>query len=173
MLLLVTTTPMIDEVTGADNSSFDTRAEIWGHTAQLVRTTMPAGTGLGSFVSVYPLAEDPAATTSTFINHAHNDALEIALELGVAGIILLIASLAWWAVLVARVWKSTLSTLYARAATIASGALLAHSLVDYPLRTAALAAIFALCLALMAQPWTGARRSSSSRAGSAKHVTIG
>ena len=37
-----------------------------------------------------------------------------------------------------------------RAAVIASAAILAHSLVDYPLRTAAISALFAMCLAFLA-----------------------
>ena len=46
---------------------------------------------------------------------------------------------------------------FARAAVIASAAIVAHSLVDYPLRTAALSTLFAVCVALMAQPRPSAR----------------
>ena len=39
---------------------------------------------------------------------------------------------------------------FARAASIASAAVLVHSLVDFPLRTAAISACFGMCLALLA-----------------------
>ena len=37
--------------------------------------------GLGTYKAVYPLAEDPRKVTATFVNHAHNDVLELILEL--------------------------------------------------------------------------------------------
>jgi hypothetical protein len=40
---------------------------------------------------------------------------------------------------------------FAKAATIASAAILAHSIVDFPLRTAAIASVFATCLASLPQ----------------------
>jgi len=172
MMVLVSSS-IGDELTGSDTSSFTSRAEIWDRTSGLIGKTLPMGTGLGSFVSVYPLAEDPADATRTFVNHAHNDLLELTLELGAAGVILLLLFLAWWGRQVVRVWRTTLSTVYARAATIGSGALLGHSLVDYPLRTPALAAVFALCLALMTQPWLSRRSSERAAVRPTKHVTIG
>ena len=50
------------------------------------------------------------------------------------------------------IWRSAVADRFAQAGTIASAAIPVHSLVDYPLRTAALSAIFAGCLALMTQP---------------------
>ena len=42
-------------------------------------------------------------------------------------------------------------------ASIAIGAVLAHSLVDYPLRTAAMSGLIALCCVLMVRPMEAAR----------------
>lgn len=150
-VIFLTSSPIARELGGQDLSSFQSRSEIWSRTADLVYQYFPAGSGLGSFESVYPLAEDPSAVRSTFVNHAHNDYLEVLLELGAAGLILILVFLAWWGVLIAQVWRSTISSQYARAATIASGALLAHSFVDYPLRTGAISAVLGMCLALMSQ----------------------
>lgn len=86
-----------------------------------------------------------------FVNHAHNDYLELALELGLAGIVLMALFLAWWGIAAARAWTSPLTTAFGRAATIASAIIFAHSLVDYPLRTASIAAIFGVAIALIAQ----------------------
>jgi len=111
---------------------------------------MPFGSGLGSFQSVYPLYEDPATVSQTYAIHAHDDYAELALELGLPGILLVIAFLAWWIVAVWRVWRSAEAGPFVRAASIASAALLAHSVVDFPLRTGAISACFAFCLALLA-----------------------
>jgi O-antigen ligase len=87
-----------------------------------------------------------------FINHVHNDYIEIALETGLAGIILMVTFLLWWTGRTIAIWRSPAIDYYGRAATIATGALLAPSRVDFPLRTSGLAAGFAICLALMAGP---------------------
>jgi hypothetical protein len=47
--------------------------------------------------------------------------------------------------------KSPASDQFALAGAIASAAILLHSLVDYPLRTAAISAVFAMSLALIIQ----------------------
>jgi hypothetical protein len=83
--------------------------------------------------------------------HAHNDYAELALETGVPGILLIIAFLAWWARAAWHAWRYSDRGPYARAASIASAAILVHSIVDFPLRTAAIAAVFAMCLALLAE----------------------
>jgi O-antigen ligase len=111
---------------------------------------MPFGSGLGSFQSVYPLYERPDQVTITFVVHAHNDYAELILELGVAGIILILLFLAWWCGAVWRVWRTAEASPFARAAAIASAAVLIHSLVDFPLRTEAIATLFGMCLALLA-----------------------
>jgi O-antigen ligase len=111
---------------------------------------MPLGSGLGSFRSVYRLYERPEQVTTTYVVHAHNDYAELALELGVAGIAVILLFLAWWAASVWRSWSSPEGGPFSRAAAVASGAILVHSLVDFPLRTAAVSASFAMCLALLA-----------------------
>ncbi len=126
------------------------RADILATTGKAIDDFMPFGSGLGSFVDVYPIYENPAAVDSTYVIHAHNDYVEVALEMGVAGILLMIAFLAWWGAAVWRLWQSNEAAPFARAASIASAAVLAHSLVDFPLRTAAISACFAMCVALLA-----------------------
>jgi O-antigen ligase len=131
-------------------TSVQSRQEIFATTARAAREFMPAGSGLGSFRSVYAMAEDrDRLDASVVINHAHNDFLELALELGLAGIVLIAAFLLWWSRAAWTAWISAGSSPYARAAAIASAAILAHSLVDFPLRTAAISACFAMCLALL------------------------
>jgi O-antigen ligase len=136
---------------GAEAStSVNSRQEILETTTAAASDFMPFGSGVGTFRQVYRMYEDPAHVTATYVIHAHNDYAELALEAGIPGILLLLLFLAWWAAAVRRVWSSAEAGPYARAGSIASAAILAHSLVDFPLRTAAISVIFASCLALLA-----------------------
>ena len=97
--------------------------------------------------SVEPLEQlDP-----TFFNHAHNEYLETWLEAGWLGAGLIIAFLIWYGRRLWAAWKAGPSRErdLQRAASIALLAMLAHSGVDYPLRTATLAVLFALCAAIL------------------------
>jgi len=132
----------------------------------------PIGSGLGTFDDVYPRYEDAAAVTRIFVNHAHNDYLELLLETGVVGMLLLALFLRWWVGRTIALWRSNDSDLFARAATIASAAILAQSATGYPLRTAALSALFAACCALMTEPRDEAAAKRRSRPGSrARHLS--
>ncbi len=119
---------------------------------------MPLGSGLGSFQQIYPSYEDPGAVTRFYMNHVHGDYIELALETGIPGIFVLFLFLLWWVRRTTAIWRAEEADHFALGATVASGLMLAHSLVDYPLRTAALSALFAACLALMAEPRPRARQ---------------
>ena len=67
-------------------------------------------------------------------------------------LLLLAALFLWWGSRAVPIWRSASTDRYAVAASIVTAAILVHSIVDYPLRTAALSSIFAACLALMARP---------------------
>lgn len=170
-LAILTGTGLRAELSGGDTSSFVTRTEMWSRTASLVADSFPFGTGVGSFPSVYVLTEDPRAIGLTYINHAHNDFLELILETGLAGLLLLCASLVWWLMTAFKVWLSPSSGQFSRAATIASGALILHGLVDYPMRTGALSAVMAACLGMMAIAQSQSRQEWS-RFRTARHIKI-
>ena len=160
---------------GSNATSLATRSEIYRVTLAAIGDTFPVGTGLGSFQAYYRLYENPALVDSFFINHAHSDPLEWILETGVLGALLLGALLLWWGTRAVRLWRAPRADLTALAATIASGAILAHSLVDYPLRDAAIQAVFALSLGLMAEPrsHSGGRGPRSREQGRApRHLTL-
>ena len=151
-ILVVYLTPLNDRSVASNATSFDTRQTMWSTTIPAIKDYAPLGSGVGSFEQVYPQYEDPGAVDATYVNHAHNDYLEIALETGVPGVLLLVSFLLWWASRAVPIWRSAAVDRYALAGSIASAAILVHSLVDYPLRTAALSTIFAASLALMARP---------------------
>jgi len=79
----------------------------------------------------------------------------------------------WWAQRLVAIWRAPVIDHFARAATIASGAMLLHSLVDFPLRSTGIAALFAFCIALM----VGARRRSAVELPAdphgARHLSVG
>jgi O-antigen ligase len=131
-------------------TSVQSRQAMLATTSRAISDFMPLGSGLGSFRQVYSLYEDPGQVTNTFVVHSHDDYAELVLELGIPGVILMFLFLVWWVRAVWSVWRSPEVGPYARAASIASAAILAHSLVDFPLRTEALSACFAMCLALLA-----------------------
>jgi O-antigen ligase len=152
-------------------TSVQSREDILRTTARAMSDFLPFGSGLGSFRDVYHLYERPEQVTNTYVVHAHNDYAEIALETGVAGIILMLLFLGWWMLAVWRVWRTAEAAPFARAASIASAAMLIHSLVDFPLRTAAISACFAMCLALLADR-RAARAKEASDLRPARHTVI-
>lgn len=132
------------------NGSVQSRAIILKTTGRAMADYMPLGSGLGSFLRVYRLYERPESVTSEYVIHAHDDYAELALELGVPGVLLVLLFLAWWVAAVSAVWRNGEGGPYAQAASIASAAVLIHSLVDFPLRTAAISTCFGMFLALLA-----------------------
>ena len=146
------TTPLSSSASLRANAetSVQSRAEILATSSKAVGEYLPFGSGIGTFREVYAVYEDhDRLEPNTYVNHAHNDYLELALETGVPGLVVLLLFLAWWARAAWRAWRRGESDPFARAAAIASAAILVHSLVDFPLRTAAIGACFAMSLALL------------------------
>ena len=169
------TTPLSSEQALRANAqtSVQSREEILRTSIKATADFMPLGSGIGSFQRVYALYEDhDRLDPTTYVNHAHNDYVELALETGVPGLIVLALFLAWWARAGWQTWRLADPDPYARAASVASAAILIHSLVDFPLRTAAIGACFAMCLALLIR-----RRPEAAVDGSdlrpTRHVVVG
>jgi O-antigen ligase len=136
----------------------DARFQFLRNTLTAAKDYMPFGSGMGTFVPVYAMYEKPAEAFAQYVNHAHNDIAELMLESGVPGMALQFAFVAWFVVRSKAIWRRAeigsgeFDRLLARAATIVIGLLMLHSLVDYPLRTAAMSGVFALACALMLAP---------------------
>lgn len=158
-VLLVFAEPFDNNLTssGVENAELS-RYTSFSKSIDAAKDFVPLGSGIGSFAEIYRLYEDPAAIGRTYMNHVHSDYIELFLETGVLGLAVLLLFLLWWGRRSIAIWRAAEPDNFARAASIASAAILAHSLVDYPLRTAAMAAVFALCCALMAEPRAKARR---------------
>lgn len=141
-------------------------------TIEAARGHMPLGSGLGTFRDIYRTYEPNEDVTLTFVNHAHNDYAEIALELGIPGLLLALAFILWWFRQTLRAWRSDFDGAgLARAGSIALGVILLHSLVDYPLRTSAMAAVAALAAGFLLQPPAArSRRSRRTGEAAARHI---
>jgi hypothetical protein len=113
---------------------------------------LPFGSGGGTFRRVYPLYEDPGNASQEYVSHAHSDYAELLLEYGVLGLALIVMALWWWLTGFREVWGRSDAGALGRAGFVALGAVLLHSVVDYPARTAAVAAVAALAAAMMVAP---------------------
>lgn len=151
--------------------SVSTRADIAKVSAVLVERYFPAGSGVGTFEAVYASAENPTKVDRFYVNHAHNDYLEWIVEAGLAGLVLLLLFLRWWGRLLLTMLADHRATGYAQAGGIIGAVLLAHSLVDFPMRTAALAVMFAMATGLMMASRRLPRKRKDLRP--TRHVTIG
>jgi hypothetical protein len=144
-----------------DPVSTDARVNLLPGLIAAGKTFSPIGSGLGSFVPAYQLFERPETLLPQFVNHAHDDYIELWIEAGVLGLAVLAAGLAWFltAALRAAFWPSGRDIDLPRVAVIVILILLVHSAVDYPLRTAALSTLFAFACALLTPPPSDGRRS--------------
>lgn len=129
------------------------RGEVVPVTLRMIVEFLPFGGGGGTFPQSYFLYEPVETVTSAaYINHVHNDYLEIAYAYGLPGIALILAGLAMAGIYSFRAWTANqplLETMAARAAVIGLWLLLFASLSDYPLRTPSLAAIAVLFVATL------------------------
>ncbi|MEZ5851431.1 MAG: O-antigen ligase family protein [Hyphomicrobiaceae bacterium] len=143
-----------------DDPLQDLRVPLFWNTLEAAFSAMPFGTGMGSFVGVYASLEKNHDLIVSYVNRAHNDFLESFLEVGVFAPVALVV-FALWLVSRARDISGGLSAQRRGlenmadlqfAALLAILLLLAHSWVDYPLRTGTLAALFAFLCALLTPP---------------------
>ena len=117
----------------------------------------PVGSGLGAFPRVLPLFELRGQIGPAFVNNAHNEYLELAVETGIFGMAGLVAFGVWLTarglrLLAARGMETAPAEV---AAAVAIVIVLAHSVVDYPLRMAGLMAVFGVLCGIIAASSAG------------------
>jgi O-antigen ligase len=154
----------------ADDPLRDSRIVFSRVTLAAAKQYLPFGSGMGTFVPVYATFERAQdALLDTYVNRAHNDVLEVGLESGALGFVLMAAFLIWFVRRCLSVWRGRIANreidvALARAATIVVGLLVAHSFVDYPLRTQAMMGIMALaCGFLVNAPGEAGNRADAAR----------
>jgi O-antigen ligase len=129
----------------------EVRPEIWLDSWYVVKQYFPFGSGMGTFVTVFPAAERLETVVPQFTNRAHNDYIEMLIEGGAfAGLVFF----AICGILLRWLWLRLRSSSPAArrhgAFALATLAILAlHSIVDYPLRSISLASLAALAVAML------------------------
>ncbi len=143
----------------ADDPLRDARLAFARNTFRAAKAFLPFGSGVGTFAPVYALFEAPTdAMVDTYANRAHNDILEIALESGLAGIMLMIVFAVWLLHRLWNVWRggldpaADLDNQFARGACVVIILVSAHCLVDYPVRTVTILTTLGVCCALLCAP---------------------
>ncbi len=148
----------LEQIRGTQYYSVVQRGDIWKGTLTAF-LHHPWGMGLGTFSTVYP--QYRTQSDRFVVHYAHNEYLQLALEMGIAGL-----AVGFW--LLRSYFRGCLRTLrqnkdkFASALTIAllsgSVAILVHSFFDFELHIPANTILFSLVVALtMSVNWEGAR----------------
>src|SRR5690606_26754911 len=132
----------------------------------MARDFFPFGSGFGSFEAVFRAYEPADALSVRYMNQAHNDLLQLAIEGGILALALLLCGLLWigWSIL--RLWRFPEGSGRRPAIYLGSSIALwlAASLVDYPLRPPLAAMVFAVLTAQLSFLSTRARSRSGAKA---------
>jgi len=131
--------------------SHDPRENIWADTVFAISQYWPFGTGIGSFKPIFIANERLEFVDIFYPTSAHNDYLELALEGGLIGLVLLAAisffiALMMYRSLLTRSLEGKAQTVFATTALII---IASHSVVDYPLRSMAIACIAGAAVGLL------------------------
>ncbi|MER9775591.1 O-antigen ligase family protein [Mesorhizobium sp. M0220] len=151
------------------------RGEFARTTIEGIKDNWATGVGFGNFQKAYQIYEKEGMIFKKYVNHAHNEYLEIVFEGGVPAILLMVGYFLLLLAALARVRRDPLQ----KAAFLSVSFLLLHSLVDYPLRTEALAMTFAYMNAIIFHKGFAERLSRKSEMieidhnGDKLHVPIG
>lgn len=125
------------------------RDEVDINSLDQIQAFLISGSGGGTFAEVFPAYK--TALYPGFIDHAHNDFLEMAGEFGLFGMALLSVIVLWSfikAIQAQFVRRSSLMRGIGFASTMAIVAIMIHSTVDFNLQIPANAALFVVLLAL-------------------------
>lgn len=131
-----------------NNPEEESRLEAWSIVLRLIPEYAPFGSGSGSFVPVFGRVEPIEFLTPQYLNHAHNEFLEVILTFGVPGAIVLLIAIAGYVLSVTRVVRASgrpsAAVSLARVGAVVVLVSAVASAVDYPLRVPSLACLFVI-----------------------------
>lgn len=120
----------------------DLRRQALPTVVAMTQLYFPFGSGVGTFDPVYRIHEPTELLNTAYFNHAHNDLLEVVLDAGLAGMLLLGGAILWWLWKSVDVWRSKdPNRLLARVGSAILLLTLIASVTDYPARTPMIMAI--------------------------------
>jgi O-antigen ligase len=132
----------------------DLRFQMWPYIVDMAWKYFPIGSGIGSFVEVYQIDEPDILLSPTYVNHVHNDWLEVFMTAGLPGLLIVAIAFAGYlkasfaALFRGNSSRSELS--FARLSVAVLAIMALGSVGDYPLRTPFLACIFVIALLWLA-----------------------
>lgn len=131
----------------------DRRFEVWPQALETAGQVLPLGSGFGTFRQAYELFEPLDAVGRLYVNHAHNDYIQLVIEGGIPAILLAAILLGYVVLMGWRAWRELDESpaTQGRLAFLAILVLALHSLVDYPGRTVSILVVAAIGLALLVQ----------------------
>jgi hypothetical protein len=129
------------------------RSTLTKQTTLIGFTYAPLGGGIGGFVPLFDQGVDVSLLRDEYINNAHNEYAQLWLEGGATTVMCLLAVFGWIAFTFRRLLTLRAKSSSRRRGLAAAAAMFViflHSWVDYPLRTPALMAVFALMAGIFA-----------------------
>ena len=112
----------------------------------IIRAYFPFGSGLGDFATVFQIYEPFNFLNMTYFNRAHDDFLEVILNAGLPGLLLLLCAIGWWLKASIHAWRAG-EDMHNVRPKIGSAMLLLvfiASIFDYPARTPMMMAMVTL-----------------------------
>jgi O-antigen ligase len=145
----------------ATDAQGELRTRLWQSLLDTATAFFPFGSGLGTFDPVYRRFEPFELLRPDYTNMAHNDILQLAIEAGLPGMMLAVLFVGWFLATTAAAWKRgslvDVRLIAARCGSVIIGCTFLASIVDYPLRTPLLAAVFTIA-ALWLNDWSRRNR---------------
>ena len=172
-LVLVLVISALFDISGRDNTVGrllngdgveEIRVATFSSIAALVKEHWLFGSGFGSFARIYQVMEPDALLQEAYLNHAHNDWLQLPIEGGLPAVLIFVAGAAWIAFQLVAAWRSRPAPLRVEVAenvilAAAFAVLIAGSAVDYPLRTPSIAMTAAFLMVILVRHRTEISRS--------------
>jgi O-antigen ligase len=125
------------------------RPVIWKDTVNLVKDFPALGTGLGTYIYIFPKYKTIRARL--LYDHAHNDYLEYLSEIGIIGILIMLAGIALFIIKIIKRWQKRRDA-YVRGMTLGGltgiVAIILHSAADFNLHIPANALLLAIIMGL-------------------------
>lgn len=143
----------------------DMRQEGLGPVLDILWANFPFGVGFGGFDAAFRIAEPDAFLKLLYFNHAHNDWLELIMEAGAFGLVVLGAALWWWVRASIAVWRPAKSGSVVQLAGRLGSAMillvLLASATDYPARTPMIMTALVIAACWLAWGQQGVRNRAS------------
>lgn len=141
----------LQRLVGSDPSA-DLRFEALPYIWKESWNYFPFGSGVGSFVEVYKIVEPYRLLSPSYLNHAHNEPLELLLTGGLPAVTLMIIAILMWAVATWNLHRKPVRSgsrrptedVLGRTGAAICFLLALASIADYPLRVPSLAMLFAV-----------------------------